>query len=445
MPKVKLADIRISTRQRKELEEADIKSLAQSIERYGLLNPITLNRDSDGGLELVAGFTRLQAHMALGKTEIEARFQDELSEIERKEIELEENIRRKNLEWWEEANAIAEIHELKQAEDPEWSMRQTAEYVGKSASTVSNSVDLKKAMGEDPDIKREKTLTGALKKRDTQKKIEKRKRDIEVRKRSGKRASIPAIVKTGDALELIREEPDESFDAVVTNFPFGVDLELKGGKQVYKDDEDYITELVMGVVEESFRVLRDDSWFVGWFDVRKITYNSYAKALYKKLRGENRDLALRAGGLALWLEEAGFSWVSVVPAIWVKPNKTQGIIGDPRKGMITAYEALVFASKGDAVLLRQGKQNIFIYDTPPGDERVHPLQMPTALCRDVISRVTLGGGRVLDPFAGSASIGLGALEHQCEFVGYELDPEKASNGNLRLQEHGFSEVNDEEE
>jgi site-specific DNA-methyltransferase (adenine-specific) len=143
-------------------------------------------------------------------------------------------------------------------------------------------------------------------------------------------------------------------------------------------------------------------------------------------------------GLAFWLEQAGFSYVTLVPPIWVKPNKTQGIIGDPRKGMIVSYEAMIFAAKGDAVLLKQGRQNIFIHDTLSTSERDFAMQMPVDYCAEIISMVSLGGGRILDPFAGSGSIGEGALELQCEYKGYELNPKRAELGNLRLQEHLFA-------
>ena len=140
-------------------------------------------------------------------------------------------------------------------------------------------------------------------------------------------------------------------------------------------------------------------------------------------------------GLAFWLEQAGFSYVTVVPAIWVKSNKRQGIIGDPRKGMIVSYEAFIFASKGDAVLLKQGKQDIFVFDTLNPNERDFAMQMPPDLCGEIISMVTLGGGRILDPFAGVGSIGQGALDYQCEYVGYELDNKRAEIGNMILAEH----------
>ena len=414
---VKIKDILINPRQRKELSADDIAERAESLKKFGQLQNIVLNKREDGVLELVAGFTRIMAAMTLGWEEIDAKLQEDLSDVEKKEMELEENIQRKQLEWHEEANAIAEIHAMRLALDPEWSMGKTAQMVGKSKATVSRAVDLKEAMIEDPTIKEE-------------------------RKKAGKAPSIPAVIIPGDAADLIKKEEDESYDAVVTNLPFGVDFELKGGEEVYYDEETYITRLVQEVVRESFRVLKDDSWMVAWFDVRKITYNNAQEKFFKDVVGSVTDaqrlMLFDSMGLTWWMKSAGFSYVTVVPAIWVKPNKTQGIIGDPRKGMIVAYEAMVFASKGDAVLLKQGQNDIFIYETLTSSEKDFAMQMPVELCSEIISMVSLGGGRILDPFAGVGSIGEGALDNQCEFKGFELNTDRAMTGNMRLAEHIFA-------
>jgi len=445
METIKISEIKINPRQRKSMDTPEylehIQDLSTSIEKHGLLQPIVLDAEDN----LVAGFTRIQAHLYIGRKEIAFTRVGELTEIQAKEMELEENVRRKNLEWWEEANAIAEIHALKSENDPEWSMAKTAAMVGKAISTVSQSVDLSKALQEDETIKTETTLRGALNKRKVARQIEKRKAIIKAQER-GTVKKLPAVVKVGDARELIKEEPDASFDAIITNFPFGVDLTYKGGDAPYHDEEVYIIRLVRDVVRESYRVLREDSWFVGFFDIRKITYSRSLKEVYdylKKRKGfaegtEAREKLIDSMGLAFWLEQAGFNYVNLLPAIWFKPNKTVGLLGDSTKGLVSSYESAIFACKGNGILNKRGRQNTFVYNTPNPSERVHDVQMPTDLCTEIVSMVTLGGGRVLDPFAGSGAVGLGALNCQCSFVGYELDPEYASNANLQLKEHMYA-------
>lgn len=433
-----ISEIHFGNRQRTECGtkefQAYIKELSGSIRKFGLLHPITLDRDNT----LRTGFCRIMAFADLGRSSIPFRYLDELTEIEKEELELEENIRRRNLEWHEEAAAVARIHALKQKQDPEWSIEKTAQLLGKSKGSTSESITVAKAIVANPTIREEKGATSAVRKIQTERAIEKKKVEIAAVKKARGGNAISAQVMVGDALALIRTMPDESFDCVATNFPFGIDLELKneGGenRSVYKDDEDTIVDLIQAMVPEIFRVLRPDSWFIGLFDVKKITYNEQMYSLGQRLRGKELETWKRGMGLRYWLEEANFSYVRPTPFIWAKPNKTQGMIGNPQKGMITGYEAGIFASKGDAVLLRQGRSDLFVFDSPLHSERVHPLQMSTPLCLELLNMVVLGGARVLDPFSGSAAFGLAALEKQCEFVGFEINPELASLGQMRLDE-----------
>jgi len=272
------------------------------------------------------------------------------------------------------------------------------------------------------------------------------------RKAAGEGPSFPARIVQGDARELIKDLDDESFDAIITNFPFGVDLTYKGGEQPYYDEEDYIVELIMEILPHCYRVLKPDSWMVAFFDIRKITYSTpmtrvhsrmeamaaklvQLEAMSKELYNMSRRDSEKAMGLAFWAEQAGFNWVSKVPAIWTKPNKTQGLIGDPNKGLISSYEAFIFMAKGQPVLMKKGLQNHFPFEVDLGADRVHAVQMPTEFCKHLTSMICLGGGRIFDPFAGSGATGLGALEQQCEYLGFELDEEFCRYGNMRLQEH----------
>ena len=62
-----------------------------SLRRYGLLNPITLNSK----YELIAGERRLEAAKAIGWTSINANIIDNITKLGQLEMELEENNQRK--------------------------------------------------------------------------------------------------------------------------------------------------------------------------------------------------------------------------------------------------------------------------------------------------------------------------------------------------------------
>lgn len=100
-----VASIVVGERRRKDM--GDLDELARSLEQCGLIQPIVI--DDDG--RLVAGGRRLAAAKLLGWQEIDCRLFGTLSDIERREIELEENIRRKDLLPGERDDLIVELAE----------------------------------------------------------------------------------------------------------------------------------------------------------------------------------------------------------------------------------------------------------------------------------------------------------------------------------------------
>ena len=62
----------------------------------------------------------------------------------------------------------------------------------------------------------------------------------------------------------------------------------------------------------------------------------------------------------------------------------------------------------------------------------HPTVKPVELMKYLIKLVTPAGGRVLDPFNGSGSTGMAAVELGYEYVGCELDPDYVEIANKRI-------------
>ncbi len=105
--KLKIDDIVVRNRIRRNL--GDISSLMESMQRHGLLNAIVVNRS----YELVAGHRRLEAAKRLGWTTIEAEVMEDLDEIERIELEIDENVHRKSLTPDELADGYERLQRLK--------------------------------------------------------------------------------------------------------------------------------------------------------------------------------------------------------------------------------------------------------------------------------------------------------------------------------------------
>lgn len=107
---LKINDVKVGQRVRDEY--GDMEALADSIKEHGLLHPIVVDSDYN----LIAGCRRLLACERIGLTEIEAKVLEDISEKELRVLELEENIRRKDLTELEKSKNLVELAEIKEQE-----------------------------------------------------------------------------------------------------------------------------------------------------------------------------------------------------------------------------------------------------------------------------------------------------------------------------------------
>ena len=142
--------ITIPPRVRKDLGNADkaadsLRSLADSIRRLGLIHPIVVTRDT---LEVVAGERRLRACISLGHDRISVQYLDEVDDATRREIEAEENLKRKGLNDWEECDAVKQYFDLRRSRDPEYTQEKMAEDIGMSQQWISDHLTVIKGEEE---------------------------------------------------------------------------------------------------------------------------------------------------------------------------------------------------------------------------------------------------------------------------------------------------------
>ncbi len=133
-----------SDRQRSTLDTADLQ---RSISKVGLINAPVVREDDVLGLLLVAGERRLEACRALGWTTIPVRRFDQLSPVEAQLIELEENIKRTDLEWPDLVRAVYKIHHLYLSLDPDWTAAETASACSLTGGTISLYLKVAGEMG----------------------------------------------------------------------------------------------------------------------------------------------------------------------------------------------------------------------------------------------------------------------------------------------------------
>ena len=120
---------------RKTFDETSLAELAASIEAHGILQPLVVVA-RDGGYEIVAGERRYRAAKIAGLEKIPVIVKD-ISEKERREIALVENLRREDLNPMEASEALYTL-----LKENELTQEDLAKTLGMSRPAVANSLRL---------------------------------------------------------------------------------------------------------------------------------------------------------------------------------------------------------------------------------------------------------------------------------------------------------------
>ncbi|MDO5018765.1 MAG: ParB/RepB/Spo0J family partition protein [Lagierella massiliensis] len=127
---------------RKEFDEESLNELKESIEEFGIIQPIIV-RKKELGYEIVAGERRYRASLLAKLEKVPVRIID-ATDKEIMEISVIENIQREDLNPYEEATAYEEL-----MRSYDYTQKELAERLGKSRSHIANTVRLLKL---DPEI-----------------------------------------------------------------------------------------------------------------------------------------------------------------------------------------------------------------------------------------------------------------------------------------------------
>lgn len=259
----------------------------------------------------------------------------------------------------------------------------------------------------------------------------------------------------GDALELLRQLPDESVQCCVTSPPYWAlrNYGIDGQIGMEPTPQEYISRME-SVFKEVYRVLRNDGTL--WLNIGD-SYASNLKgdggASEKQLRNagsrykisqrfdhglKSKDLCGIPWRLAFALQAAG--WYLRCDIIWSKPNPMpESVMDRPTK----SHEYLFLMAKSeryyyDAEAIKEkmvdesdweyrqrkaggrNKRSVWEIATMPYSG-AHFATYPKALVEPCILAGTKPGDVVLDPFAGSGTTGVVAIEHGRKFIGFDLN------------------------
>ena len=261
--------------------------------------------------------------------------------------------------------------------------------------------------------------------------------------------AVDSAIVVADANKVLSRLPDDLFQTTVTSPPYWSlrDYEIKGQIGVEDSVEDYIANLVE-IFEEVRRTTRPDGTL--WLNIGD-SYTSGGRtwrAPDKKnpFRAMDRrpptpkglkpkDLIGVPWRLAFALQEAG--WYLRADIIWHKPNcQPESVKDRPTR----SHEYVFLFSKSeryeyDANAVRgpndRNLRTVWEIPTQPARD-AHVAMFPLALAQPCIELSSDTGDLVLDPFVGSGTTGVAALEADRRFLGVELNPEYVAIAERRL-------------
>lgn len=420
MRSVQTSKIIVNERYRRDY--GDLEKLKESIIEKGVLQPICVDTE----MNLLAGGRRYEACRQLGLPNIPCLIKNSEDEIDAREVELIENVYRKDMTWQEQASLVKKIHDLYTEKDPKWTQRKTAELINKSPMSINRALKLSEAMESHPDIAEKKTADLALKdvkKQEvaaiTEELARRQKKKIEAATHgngSSKRDPIVATLTRADKDYQIKDVFDglnelqvhhKKFTFIECDPPFGLPVlhSNKGDGARFDDKGEGVAQFVdidpkeypaflRKLCEGLWEVAADNSWMSFWFAFR----------WYEEIR--------------TILEETGWT-VNPVPAIWMKGK----VPFQPYPDMfLNAYHPFFVCKKGSPHLMHERHSNVF-YWTGEGEKHYHPHQRPLKMMEDLLESFVPPASHVLVPFLGSGMTLRACYNKGYDGIGFELDPQ----------------------
>lgn len=444
--KIAISAVHVGDRQRKEYN--NIESMAESLKTRGQLTPILVKPNG----ELVAGGRRLRAATMLGWTEIWAAVKEVLSDHEAQALELEENIKREDLLWWERVLAVERYHRMREALDAEWTAAKSADELGISSAEISRAMLVARSLAEEPAVKEMQGVTAAynyLQRKlgrsiaaETGKLLDAVADDDEEDDAGGpselrlpsasspnsagdpapraepvvefKKSPSRFRVAAGNFHELLATTSGKiKYNFLHCDFPYGVGMDtsaLQGTSERherYEDTPEIYWKLVDDFLANQEKIIQPSCHIMFWFSMK-----FYTETIQRfSLGGWN---------------------VNPHPLVWLKSDG-KGIIPDPTRGPRQIVETALLMSRGDRKIVRP-VANGFAFPSSKADAE-HLSEKPAEMLSHFFRMFVDESTEMLDPTCGGGSSLVAAIRAGASRAfGLDLNPAFADIARRRVEE-----------
>lgn len=466
---LKLSDIVVEGRLREDL--GDIEGLAESIRDNGLLQALVVECSPLGVYGLRAGGRRHAALTLLRTNKVEnsnpdfydtvpCRIFSEMPESTRTKIEVEENLRRKDMSWQEYVIGVARYHRACKREailaKETWSEAATGELLGMSQASVNiaTRVAAELQAGNEGLAKCE-NLAKAVQLLASQKldelQAEQMRRIQEKRKQltlastqdcqaapasalprlpSGILASAPAVATLdsnekqqyskeeiaafyhhGDSLEVLRKlkTAGTRINHIICDPPYGINVDNLVSDSITRIEETHQVTANVQLLEQflqvAYEVIENDGFLCMWYDL------DHHEKIYT------------------WATRIGWR-VQRWPLVWCKTSPCQN--SQAQYNITKSTEVCYFMRRSEQSIIKNKRSNNFI-TSPRASSSTHPFVKPDDVWGYLIDTVSEVGETVVDPFAGEGSSLAAIFKRRRVPVGIEIDATHIASGLSYIQ------------
>ncbi len=220
----------------------------------------------------------------------------------------------------------------------------------------------------------------------------------------------PNILINGDALTVLRQMEAESVNFIITDPPYGVDFQSGRVEKARRKD----------------KTANDKAPFIWWlYDAFRVL--TVGGGLLCFSRWDVQQVFIDA------MKIAGFSVKSVI--VW---DRVVHGMGDLKSTFAPRYDTCIFAVKGSYAFPNGRPADVIQCQRINGADLRHPNEKPLDLMRRLIEATTKPNDLILDPFAGSGTTLVAALQSGRRYIGVELSPQHHETAQRRLYEAAFA-------
>lgn len=464
---IPLSSILVEGRLREDL--GDLEELATSIRENGLIQPIVVERIDrpDFAYALRCGGRRYAAYTLLEANEvgswqsIPAVIFDEMPAYKRILVEMEENIRRKDMTWQEKVRGIVEYHKAARRaallDNENWSQAQTGKLLNMSQANVSIAFKVfAEIEAKNEKVLKAESLTDAIKvlyaaeldagQAEQMRRIQlKRVEQAATRKVTSSlpdsissgiittaerlspdtvedkiqfgKSEIAAFYHHGDCLTILPElAKTTTINHIMCDPPYGIDMDnltrqdMGRFEAIERIADTHTVEgnlaLLPDFLKVAFDVIAEDGFLTMWYDLNH----------HEKIAG--------------WATKIGWK-VQRWPLVWCK---TSACLNNAAQCNITkATEFCYFFRRSERSIIKQ-KQGKNYIQAASAATASHPFPKPFEVWKYLLDTISTEGQVVCDPFAGEGSALAAIFKEGRTPIGVEIDERHIASGLSFVQE-----------